>query len=202
MALSLLAVMPAVAKDREAAADTQLMISLNHFFGQADAQASQVRFFTMATFMYDLPKDWPIMFGYGGPVFSNGKWNLYTMAVGMNNPIGWSIGPSVWLEYNGANYLLIEGDYYVPLLAASHDEDALAPVHAYYGFGEYARNLNGKVTLGADWEIFGSIDQTRLAELAYGPFVKVDRLKVWAFRDETPNLPGMNYYGVRFKFCL
>jgi hypothetical protein len=196
VAICLFLSMPALAENRDLSADTQLMLSIDHFYKGDDTQI-----YAMATFMYDITYDSPIIFGYVGPMISSGKWNFYPMAVVMDNPVGWSAGPSLWLEYKGKNYLFIEGDYYVPVLSASRDKDAPSPIHSYYGFGEYSRDLNEKWAVGVDWELFGNIEETRMAEMAYGPFVKAGRIKVWCFYDQTPMLPGANL-GMRFKFAL
>ena len=204
LVLSLSFCLPAMAKDRDAAAVTQMMISIDHLFAWENAdQSFKLPLYASAIYMYNLNNGWPIMFGYFGPVISANNWNFYMLAVGMNDPSGWSVGPSLWLEYAGEkHYWFIEGDYYVPFLGTSHDKEVPLPPHAYYGFGEYAYSLDEKMAVGASWELFGVIDETRLAELAYGPFVKFNRLKVWCFYDETPNLPGVNYWGVRFKYGL
>ncbi len=188
------------ARANDLAADSQLQISVDHFFGD---QQQTVSGYAAGIFMFDLNSGWPILFGYGGPVIKAGKVNIYPLLMTMNDPSGWSVGPSLWLEYVGnKNYLFTEYDYYVPFLATSHDEDAALPPHAYYSLSEYSYSLKDKMRLGADLEIYGLYEESSPQEFAYGPFVQMDRFKLWLFYNETPNLAGDNYLGLRFKISI
>jgi hypothetical protein len=188
---------PALAENRDVTAKTQVLVSLGNYF-----EGDQVDLLTKVSCMYNVNNGWVNVFGYAGPVFSNGKWNFYTLAVVMDNPDGWSAGPSLWVARKGEVDLFIEGDFYFSTLAASSDKDVAGPINSYYGYGEASRKLNEKWTVGAAWEIFGNIEQTQPGELAYGPFVQAGKIRAWFFYDQTPNLDGANYIGTRFKFSL
>jgi hypothetical protein len=188
---------PALAENRDVTAKTQVLITLSNYF-----EGDQADFFAKVSYMNNVNINWPIVFGYAGPVQTSGKWSVYTLAVVMDNPVGWSAGPSVWVEYKGKYYLFVEGDYYFSTLAASSDKDVAGPINSYYGYGEASRKLNEKWKVGAAWEIFGNVEQTQPGELAYGLFVESGKIRVWVLDDQTQNLDGANYIGTRFKFSL
>lgn len=190
---------PVWADDHDLAATSQLQLSADHIFWED----SNVSGYVNGIFHLDLDSGWPILFGYAGPMVKAGKVNIYPLFVTMSDPSGWSVGPSLWLEYAGdKHYLFAEYDHYEPFLSSQHGEFAVLPPHAYYGLAEYNYSLAEKAKVGAELEIYGLYDDDHMSELAYGPYVSMGNIKVWLFYDETPMVPGDNYLGLRFKLSI
>ena len=198
----LLAALPVEAKEHDTASVAQLMITTNHLFLEDKDRGTAM--LVVGTFFYDFNADWPIFFGYGGYVISSDNFNLYLLGVSVSNPSGLSLGPSVWAEYVGDKYsYFAEVESYIPTAAGTSGEDAVMPPHAYYGFADVGRQFPNDIKLGLACEIYGRASESKMDELACGPYVQFDkRYQVWAFYDETPSTSEYNNIGLRFKFSI
>ena len=198
--ISLMIAIPALAHDHDTAAVSQLSIAADHgFWGE---KVEGLSGYVSGSFFYNLNNDYAALFGYLGPIIEVGDFSLYPMAVIYADADAWMFGPSLWLEYSGdKNYFFIEGDYYVPVLSAEHGEDAWLPPHQYYGFAEYSRAFKDKVSFGLDLEAMGDFED-KPYEMAAGPFVQFNKVKIWFFYDEAPIEEDLHYVGVRFKLIL
>jgi hypothetical protein len=195
LVISLLVIATPVLAGEEAVAKPQIQVTIGHMFEFNE----DVNGFASGIFMYDMANDYPIGFAYAGPMFSVGQANVYVLGVIMAEPIGTSAGPSLWIEANG---FFLKYDHYESWLAASHDKGAVAPPASYYGLADYGYALKNKVIIGTAFEIIGYYEDDHPFEMAYGPYVKFNKFKVWLAYDETPNVTGHNYWIFRLQFGI
>ena len=179
----------------EVAAKPQLQLTIGHMFDISE----DVNGFTNGIFLYDLVNDYPVAFGYAGPVIEVEELNVYALMVLMAEPIGTSIGPSLWLEYKG---LFLEYDHYETWLAASHEEGAEAPPSSYYGLAEYSHAITDDISVGVAYEDIGYYQDDDSFQRAYGCFVQFGDFKTLVAYDETPLVPGNEYIIFRFKYGI
>ncbi|MBD3359803.1 MAG: hypothetical protein GF365_03815 [Candidatus Buchananbacteria bacterium] len=192
--------LPAIAGDNDLAGKSQLQLTVDHFFWESD----KVSGYGWGTFLLDQNSGWPLIIGEFGPVFHlSSKVNMYLMAATMNDPLGWSFGPALWLEYTGdKNYAFIEYDHYEPFMATTHDDLTPLPEQSYYGYAEYNYSLPDNIKIGVMLETFGYYEEDHAQELMYGPFAQLGRFRVIVAVDETPMLPGDDWLVLRAKISL
>jgi len=191
LVICLMISLPAMADDEGVAARAQVKLTISHVFGDNEA----VKGFATGALLYDIANDYPIAFGFGGAMITVGEVNIYPCLVLMGEPTGMSVGPSIWLEGYG---FFLEYDHNESWLPSQHGESA--PPASYYGFAEYGYGFKDKVTLGVAGEVVGFYEDEDPFQLAYGPYVQFDRFRVWVAYDETPTVPGNDYWIFRFKF--
>jgi len=192
---------PVMAGERKAAAVTQFMIAADHsFWGKEKGHLSG---YVYGCYFYNLNAGYSAVYGYAGPKLTYDKFGIYFLTVLFADATAWSPGPSLWAEYTaGKNNFFVEGDYYAPWLSTSSDKTVPLPDHQYYGTTEYARSLKDDVKLGVMMEAFGSFEEKKPGELAFGPTLTFKRLKFWAFYDQTPLIHNGDVVGLRVKLTL
>lgn len=190
---------PAFARDNDVAAKTQVQLTIGHYF-EVNENVTGVAF---GSFLYNLNNQYPVALGYFGPMVKTGQLNIYTMLAVMGEPSGMSVGPSLWLEYsNGKNGLFIEYDHYESWMSSEHGDDAVAPPASYYGLVDYSHTFENKVSLGLACETIGLYQDEHPYELAYGPYAQFSKFRIWMAYDETPNVPGQDWWLIRLRFGL
>jgi hypothetical protein len=189
----------ALARDNDVAAKTQVQLTIGHYF-EVRENVTGVAF---GSFLYNLNTQYPVALGYVGPMVKVGQINIYTMLAVMGEPIGMSVGPSLWLEYsNGKDSFFLEYDHYESWMSSQHGDDAVAPSASYYGLFDYSHNFGNKVSLGLACEGIGMYQDNHPYELAYGPYAQFNKFRIWLAYDETPNVPGQDYWLIRLRFGL
>jgi hypothetical protein len=188
-----------LAKGSDVAAKTQIQLTIGHYF-EVNENVTGVAF---GSFLYNLNNQYPVALGYAGPMVKVGQINIYTMLAVMGEPIGVSVGPSLWLEYsNGQDSFFMEYDHYESWLSSQHGDDAVAPPASYYGFADYGHILGNKVTVGLAGEVIGYYQDSHPYELAYGPYAQFNKFRIWIAYDQTPMMPGQDYWMLRLRFGL
>jgi hypothetical protein len=179
----------------DAVAKPQVQFTIGHMFNVTE----DLNAFAYGIFMYDLVNDYPIGFAYAGPVFTVGEANIYLMGVVMAEKIGTSGGVSGWLEYGD---LFVEFDHYEAWMAPSHEEGSAPPAASYYGLVDLGHKFKNDVTVGAAYEVVGYYEDDHPFQMAYGPYIKFNKFKVWMAYDETPLVPGDPYWIFRLQFGI
>lgn len=205
--LACLAGFSAQASDRTAAT-SQLMISAGHFFWHNEDETFGA--YGAGNFVLTLNDGYSSLQGYLGARISLDKFNIYLLGVTLNDYAGWSAGPSLWLEFDGeANYFFAQYDFNCPFMSTIHKEDPSLmgkdpplPPHTYYVYSEYMRNLPNDTGVGFAIEAFGNYLTKDPEELAYGPFFQMKMLRLWLFKDDTPQIDGYELWGLRFGINL
>ena len=198
---SLVAGSSLLAGEKETTAHTQLMVVADHGFWANDNGTFSG--YASATFFYNLNNSYAAIYGYAGPKVKLDKICIYTLSVIRADAYAWAPGPSLWLDYTRQkNYWFAEFDYYVPWLATTNGKTATLPPHQYYGTAEYSRSFKDNIRLGWMVETFGNFNQNKPSELAFGPTVSFKKFKIIGFYDTTPQVPGADYLGLRFKLFL
>lgn len=190
---------PVFASDNDVAAKTQMQLTIGHYF-ELNENVTGVAF---GSFLYNLNTQYSVALGYAGSMVKVGQINVYTMLAVMGEPIGVSIGPSLWLEYsNGKDSFFIEYDHYESWLTSSHEDMSIAPPASYYGLADYGHVFENKVTLGFTGEVIGYYQDNHPYEFAYGPYAQFNKFRIWLAYDQTPNVPGQDYWLIRLRFGL
>jgi hypothetical protein len=190
------------------AASSQLAISGDHVFWQNEDET--VSAYGAGVFVLNLNNGYAFLDGYLGARVNLDKFSFYMLGVTFNDPFGWSAGPSMWLEYNGEkNFFFTQYDYNCPFMSTVHEEnpalmgeDPPLPLHTYYTFTEYQRRLPNNTGMGLALETFGNYETKDPVELAYGPFIQMNKLRLWLYYDVTPQIDGYEYWGLRFQLKL
>jgi hypothetical protein len=174
----------------------QVQLTIGHGFWQK----GNISGFAFGSFLYSINTSYPVALGYVGPSLKLGNFNLYTMCAVMGEPIGTSVGPSLWLEYaKGKESFFLEYDHFESWMSSEHGDNAIMPPASYYGALNYGHKFADNVTVGLAGEIIGYYDSQPF-ELAFGPYVQFNKFKVWLGYNETPSVDGQENLIIRLKF--
>lgn len=195
------------ANDR-AAASSQLQIFADYpFWPNEDETLSG---YGAGYFTLTLNNGYSNLQGYVGARISIDKLSIYLLGVTNNDYEGWSVGPSMWLEFNGENnYFFAQYDFNCPFMSSmSKDdprlmgEDPPLPLHTYYLYAEYMRTLPSDTGIGFTLEAFGDYKTVDPEEFAYGPFWQMGKLRISGLYDVTPQTDGYEYWVLRIGIFL
>jgi hypothetical protein len=207
MAVFFLAVSTAQASGRSAAA-SQLEINAGHtFWATSDGTVSG---FGAGSFNLTLNNGYSYLQGYGGARVSLDRLSIALLAVTKNDAFGWSVGPSLWLQYNDErSYFLAQYDYNTPFMSTVHKdnpalmgEDPPLPLHSYFLYSEYLYKLPNNTGIGWAQEETGTYETDIPLEFANGPFFKMGNLWLGCLYDPTPQIDGYDLWIMRFRLLL